>query len=75
MKTKGVIIEEKTKGVNMLAQVGDISKAIEEHIELFGGIEQLEGALTMAVSIALRNKGITREDGKAKSGLVNLTIF
>lgn len=75
MNAKEVVIEEQMNGVNMLAQIGDISKAIEEHIELFGGVEQLEGALTMAVSIALRKKGITREDGKTKSGLVNLTIF
>jgi len=45
------------KEIEKLAQISDISRAIERHLELFeGDTEQLGGALSLALNKAMKNK-------------------
>jgi hypothetical protein len=53
------LTEKQMKEIKKLSQITDISNAIFEHIENFDGeTEQLEGALSLAVTQALRRADV-----------------
>ena len=53
------LTEKQMKEIKKLSQITDISNAIFEHIENFDGeTEQLEGALSLAVTQALRKADV-----------------
>jgi hypothetical protein len=63
------------KEIEKLAQISDISRAIERHLELFeGDTEQLEGALSMALKIALERK-MGELSGLKKYAIVRVNFF
>ena len=58
-----------------LAQISEISKALERHLELFeGDTEQLGGALSMALNKAMKNKS-GELSGLKKNAVVRVTFF
>lgn len=58
-----------------LAQISEISKALERHLELFeGDTEQLGGALSMALNKAMENKS-GELSGLKKNAVVRVTFF
>jgi len=58
-----------------LAQISEISKALERHLELFeGDTEQLGGALSMALNNAMENKS-GELSGLKKNAVVRVTFF
>ena len=57
------------------AQISEISKALERHLELFeGDTEQLGGALSMALNNAMENKS-GELSGLKKNAVVRVTFF
>lgn len=58
-----------------LAQISEISKALEKHLELFeGDTNQLGGALSMALNKAMESKS-GELSGLKKNAVVRVTFF
>ena len=58
-----------------LAQISEISKALEKHLELFeGDTDQLGGALSMALNMAMENKS-GELSGLKKNAVVRVSFF
>ena len=65
----------KEKEIEKLAQISEISRALEKHLELFeGDTEQLGGALSMALNKAMENKS-GELSGLKKNAVVRVTFF
>lgn len=65
----------KEKEIEKLAQISEISRALEKHLELFeGDTEQLGGALSLALNKAMENKA-GELSGLKKNAVVRVTFF
>lgn len=61
--------------IDKLESIVDISRAIEKHLELFQGeTELLEGALSMALNIAIERK-MGELAGLKKNAIVTVELF
>ena len=63
------------KEIEKLAQISEISRALEKHLELFeGDTEQLGGALSLALNKAMENKS-GELSGLKKNAIVTVKLF
>ena len=72
MKKRNVM---EAREIGKLAQINEISRAIEKHLDLFNGdTAQLDGALSIALNMAMERRSL-QDLGLKKSAIVTVKLF